>query len=380
MNAVRNEFRPHEALPPALHDELTRQAFVVDLKSWIETRLTPQVRRVVDEKIAPLNLPRREAREAAVREPEARDWACMTRYAQEMMWDACIDTIDRQTAANEDRAAAFNSLGSLRLQENCEYPRYLQGVDTHCMPGSYGWSQRANDLRQGALYDMAAMLFNGWRNGGGLNDGRGRTLVHHLRTRFADIEPRRILEMGCTVGHSTVAIAKEYPHSELHAIDVGAGVLRYAHARANALGASVHFAQQNAEATDYPDGHFDLVISCVMFHETSAAALPRIMRETARLLRPGGAFAHLEVPYDYNDLTLWEYVRNENETFCNNEPFWRGSLSTDFAALARAAGLVDVIDGYQSANPTLAGRPESFTNKRGPVFTCWRVVSGRKPD
>ena len=34
-------------------------------------------------------------------------------------------------------------------------------------------------------------------------------------------------------------------------------MLRYGHARAEAMGATIHFSQQNAECTDFADGSFD---------------------------------------------------------------------------------------------------------------------------
>ena len=56
--------------------------------------------------------------------------------------------------------------------------------------------------------------------------------------------------------------------------DVAAPMLRYVHARAEALGKRVHFSQQYAEATDLPDGFFDLILSQIVIHEISRRALP----------------------------------------------------------------------------------------------------------
>ncbi len=82
----------------------------------------------------------------------------------------------------------------------------------------------------------------------------------------------------------------------MHGIDVGAPVLRYAHARAESLGVPVHFSQQNAEHTDFETGSFDLVLSHIVLHETSKSALVASLRECHRLLRPGGLMLHLEIP------------------------------------------------------------------------------------
>ena len=62
---------------------------------------------------------------------------------------------------------------------------------------------------------------------------------------------RRILDMGAAIGNSTLVYCDAFPDAEIHAIDIGAPLLRYGYARATALGRSVHFSQQNAERTDF---------------------------------------------------------------------------------------------------------------------------------
>ena len=62
------------------------------------------------------------------------------------------------------------------------------------------------------------------------------------------------------------------------------------------MGIPIHYKQENAEKTHYPDESFDLVVSVIMFHETSQSALPNILGESYRLLKPGGMMLHLDVP------------------------------------------------------------------------------------
>jgi hypothetical protein len=49
----------------------------------------------------------------------------------------------------------------------------------------------------------------------------------------------------------------------------------------------VHFSQQDATRTNFPDGHFDLICSSILFHETSGKALPAIVRECHPAARAG---------------------------------------------------------------------------------------------
>ncbi|WP_457825662.1 methyltransferase domain-containing protein, partial [Staphylococcus aureus] len=78
------------------------------------------------------------------------------------------------------------------------------------------------------------------------NSDIGDTTIAWIKANHPEFAPRRILDMGCAVGHSTLPYCDAWPEAEVHAIDVGAPVLRYAHARAESLGKTVHFSQQNA--------------------------------------------------------------------------------------------------------------------------------------
>jgi cyclopropane fatty-acyl-phospholipid synthase-like methyltransferase len=182
--------------------------------------------------------------------------------------------------------------------------------------------------------------------------------------------------MGCGIGTSTVPAASCFPDAEVHGIDVGASILRYAHARAEHLGAGIHFSQQNAECTDFTDGSFDLVFSCVMFHETSQAATMAIIAESRRLLRPGGVAVHLEVPLLHDNSDRWVELSGELEAQFNNEPNWRGALSADYRALFEAAGFSHVETGYQATSPGARGGPLRFGPQNEGVFRSWFVASG----
>lgn len=373
--------RPHDVLPRTRHDDASRFAFVNELRGLLEARVTPVLMQRTDERAgSPLPGYRpellRSTWEALSDDPLFQDWACLQRSAQEQMWEVAGHVVDADAdhLAAAERAHAGNDV---ILDPAFVPPRYLAAVDTHCMPGSYLLDA---ETRQGAMFDLAACIYHMGRNGGALNDLRGHTLVQHVFDRFPGAGIRSIVEMGCTVGHSTVAIAGYFPGADYVALDVGAGILRYAAARAAALGVRARFLQASAEATGLPDGSADLVCSAVMLHETSNRALDAIMAESLRLLKPGGIAVHLEVPLAYERASLWTQVRGEFECLCNNEPFWRGCNTADLAGRMWAAGFADVVDAYQrtTARAERDGPPQ-FTEAQGPVFACWRVLSGRKP-
>jgi ubiquinone/menaquinone biosynthesis C-methylase UbiE len=120
-----------------------------------------------------------------------------------------------------------------------------------------------------------------------------------------------------------VAWTRRFPGAEIHAIDVAAPMLRYGHARAEAYGATIHFSQQNAEKTNFPAGHFDLVYSHILTHETATTAYHNIIKESFRLLKPGGLMIHQE--------THWE-------THYNAEPFKTKLDTLNLQQIAEKAG------------------------------------------
>lgn len=354
----------HPMMPQTTHDEFALEAFLVSMRGHLIQEMDPLDRRLVNESVVPRveqRTGRRPTTSAEVRseleaEPFHQAWLTLQRLYQDMLWSAIGESVDRQHAALDARRRAIGTpRGSLELDPTLEVPRYIAAFDHHRMAGSYHTETRAEDFKPGAMYDRYSSTYHYWRNGGWMNDGRGHTIASHVISAYPELAPRRILDMGCAVGHTSVALKDDFPDAEVHAIDIAAPMLRYAHARAEHLGRAIHFSQQNAERTRYPDGHFDLVVSAVTLHETSIAATRAIFRESHRLLRPGGVMVHLEVPARYDQLGVWEQVRADFESLYNNEPFMAGIARADMAQIAADAGFApqDVMVGFRQYTPTM---------------------------
>lgn len=372
----------HPMMPDASHDELAHQLFVRDVKICVGEQLDPPLRRLAEALDPGEDLDDRDRIDRLQARLHGfdsyRDWVSLRRASQEMLWDVVGGTVERQATTLDARARAVQPRGSLRLDPDFRLPPYLDAADTHMMPGGYKFDAAGDTVLQGAIMDLGGAVFMLGRNGGMMNDVRGHTAVSHLFARFRGLQPERILEMGCGVGASAVAVASYFPDAEMHAIDVGASMLRYAHARAEHLGARIHFSQQNAEHTDFPDASFDIVYSCVVMHETSPEALRNILAESHRLLRPGGVAVHLEVPMREETLDVWGKLLGDFEERYNNEPHWRGALGTDFAAELKRAGFAEVAVGYQEATPTARRGNNGFSEECQGLFRSWFVASGRK--
>ncbi len=372
----------HPMMPEATHDERAEQYFVRDLKIWLAENISPLQQKLVEATSA--SMPEDEGldlgplRRKLLEQDVYRSWINVARTSQEMMWDAVGSSIDRQLGQLTKKADIKEPRGSVTLNPGFEPPRYIASLDVHMMPGGYAHDRGEGDIRQGALMDRGGAIYMLGRNGGLMNDIRGQTTVQHLLEVYPDLEPKRILELGCGVGVSTVAAASAFPEAEVYGVDVGGAMLRYAHARAEHLGQRVHFVQGNAERTDFPDESFDFVYSCALLHETSKAAARKIFAECHRLLRPGGVAIHCEVPLNASP-GPWGKVQGDFEALYNNEPFWRGVQKLDLGGLMEDVGFSDVKRGYQGATAKASrSAPPTFSDRNIGVFRCWLIVSARK--
>lgn len=337
---------PHAMLPTPTHDELAMQNFVKSLRGHLSSRVMPGVYAVYQNRVEPkfkaaTGRPpenQHELRKWMEADPYYQFWSAMQRRSQEMIWDSVIDPVERQLPALIDRAKDIPAKrgkagrkGSLRLDPSLTVPRYHTASDIHLQPGGYHTDFTGDDVAAGAIYDRGIYIY---LNGalGPTNNVMGEVLTSFYRERYPDAKPKRILDMGCAIGNSTLAWGRHFPQAELHAIDVGAPVIRYGHARAEALGVSVHFSQQNAEKTDFADASFDVVLSHIMLHETSRSAIVNIMKECHRLLKPGGVMVHLEIPRGHTPLEKFMF---DWETYNNNEHF--AGFMTDIDLVATVA-------------------------------------------
>ena len=366
--------RHHEALPKATHDEAARQEFVKSLKGFIQSDLLPGLGPIFGQSVAPAfekehgHPPhdRRDIRAGMVKNLYFQTYASTNRIAQEILWESVNVSIERQLPEllAATKRLSDTSKGILDIPEDFMPPRYVTALDIHCMPGGYASEITTDDITAGALYDRGVYLYAmGYM--GPDNDDMGRSVCNYIKRNMPGFKPRRILDMGCTVGHSTVPFKELFPDAEVWGIDVGAPVVRYAHARAKALGHDVNFAQMNAEETRFEDGYFDLVVSHILLHETSGKAMPRIFNECHRLLSPGGLMIHADLPpFDLMD-PFTQFIL-DNETWYNNEPFWGAMRDMDQPALARSAGfLSDTIrfDTAPMAVMEFAGAADGYSEQ-----------------
>lgn len=367
----------HAMFADATHDEQSAQSFIKTLRVFSSRSFHSGNNALLKEKVLP-NYPdgecppRREMRTALEDEPHNKWWSSMMRTTQEMLYDTVGPSIERQLPDLIERAKSMRGKsGSLTLDDSVEVPPYLSAVDMHCKPGSYQQEMIEDDVFAGAEFDRTFRLYSMGGLGPNLDD-MGFTLVAWMRKHFEDAGasnngPQRILDMGCTVGHSTLPYCDLFPDAEIHAIDVAATCLRYGHARAVAMDKEVHFSQQDAEHTNFEDGSFDLVVSHAIMHETSRRAIRAIFKECHRLLAPGGLMIHMDgitpdKPFDkyYSD---WMSINN-------NEPYLGTVQDEDFVGICEQAGFDTDKVQLGEGEPQFQGKPTDDKPVYGYLVVC----------
>ncbi|MEO0463853.1 MAG: class I SAM-dependent methyltransferase [Pseudomonadota bacterium] len=332
------------------HDETARLAFVGALKKFINFDIESRVGAVFDEQLVPSSKAAPETRKdaAALLEPHPlyKLWSTLTFHSQNLMWDAVQVTTDRtidaQVAHYQALIAEGQALGSVALSDELVVKAPVATTEIHRQPGGYWRERRADDLEAALNYSGTVELY---RIAKGMAAGEsppadafGRFVSAIARKYAPDLAPTAVLDMGCGTGEQTLAYKREFPEADVHGIDVARPFIRFAHAYAEDAGVPVHFAEMDAGATHYADESFDLIVSIIMFHETSAAQARDIMAECHRLLRPGGLALHLDVPYQPDQVPLVKQVTNHWQVRHNGEPFWSGFADLKMKDIAIEAG------------------------------------------
>jgi 2-polyprenyl-3-methyl-5-hydroxy-6-metoxy-1,4-benzoquinol methylase len=335
---------PHALLPRPTADERGRESFLAAMRRFLVTDLyagnaVAYRQRQVPAFSAQHGRPPEtylEVKSLMQQDPTFRAFSLLNRATQELLWDTVGESVERQLPALQQAARDVpDAGGTLRLDPAFQLPDYATKVDIHVMPGSFHHERGPDDLSSGAMYDRGVYLY-AYGGLGPQNAGLGQGAVDFVRERFPALAPRRILDLGCGAGMSTHPLVQAWPQAEVHAVDIAAPMLRYAHARSQAMGVPVHYAQQNAAETSFADGSFDLIVSNLLLHEIPQKLSRRIVTECHRLLAPGGVMVH-------NDLVGWpsdpflEFMAEWNPHH-NNEPFERGSGTLDWHAACAAAG------------------------------------------
>lgn len=334
----------YDFLPRGSHDEEARESFCRVLAVKLAADVRPPLRHLYEQTVEPALTSKhgraptfREIAKAMRQKTDTRLWYRLRTDNQDRMYAVSGQMIERQAESLREKAdSASGQCGSLSLDPDLGMPPYLTTLDIHRKPGGYHGEYIPEDVSAGAQYDRTIAVHNMGSQGVN-NDDPARSIAHWIKTNYPGLKPNRILDLGCTIGNNTLPYKEVFPDAQVIGVDVSAPCLRYAHARASALGVDVDFVQANAESLTYEDGSFDLIVSRILLHETSTSALPNIITECHRLLRPGGVMLHCDAP-QFDALTPYQASLRDWDATCNNEPFMLHVYALSLSALYADCG------------------------------------------
>lgn len=123
--------------------------------------------------------------------------------------------------------------------------------------------------------------------------------------RYLGREPRRVVDLGCGTGLSTLAWARVCP--DVVGVDPSGDMLAAARAKECP---GIRFIQGFGHATGLPDASADVVVCSQSFHWMEPGAT---LAEAGRLLRPGGVFATVDC--DWPPVFGWRTERAYMELY-----------------------------------------------------------------
>lgn len=113
--------------------------------------------------------------------------------------------------------------------------------------------------------------------------------VARLAAQIGGLQPTRILEIGCSTGFKAAALKRQFPHAEVHGIDVDDAAI----ALGDVLWPDLDLDLAPAERLPYPDASFDLIVCLTTIEHVGDVGAT--IAELSRVLALGG-IALLEAP------------------------------------------------------------------------------------
>ena len=120
----------------------------------------------------------------------------------------------RQAEELAKKVAELNtkSPGILILNKDVKTPHYVEIIDNHFMSGS----------TNAVNYDFGLFVTSGGMLGK-FTDGGGKAIALGVIPNAPNFKPKRILDMGCDLGHNTLPWATAFPDAEV----IGIGAYRF---------------------------------------------------------------------------------------------------------------------------------------------------------
>ncbi len=168
------------------------------------------------------------------------------------------------------------------------YPEYYLTSFHAYSEGNMGW-EPAMEVEVAAYSVHAKIFAETGKNG----DQQLRQSYHQVLQENIPHAPQNVVDIGCSVGMSTVAMQSAYPQAQITGVDLSPyflAVANYRHGDEN-----IKWVHASAEQTNLPAASYDLVSLFLICHELPQTATLEIFQEARRLLKPGGHIAIMDM-------------------------------------------------------------------------------------
>ena len=197
---------------------------------------------------------------------------------QDTLWEKFIQPIfgfliDREALKELSDSIDWSTQSDLLRDPDLIYPEYYSSQNFHGIKGGYLTSGAA------VTYDPVT------KHALPPNEDWNREAV----VKAISGSPRKILDLGCGTGSTTILLQRAFPHAEVVGLDLSPQMLVMSNYKAQQAGLSnIRWVHGMAEKTGFDADEFDVVTASLLLHETPTDISQAILNEAYRLLKPGG--------------------------------------------------------------------------------------------
>jgi ubiquinone/menaquinone biosynthesis C-methylase UbiE len=191
------------------------------------------------------------------------------------------------------------------MNDNIEYPDYYLETFHGYETGNMGW-----DAARDGLPATISIPLSFWPKENPVETTewyRGnytQSLSDYYKQSSGCSSPKKILDIGGSVGASTQSLLKAFPKSNVSLLDLSPFFLGTAKTFLEDKDSPLYvkdakdrvtYHHELAEATSFQDGTFDVISISFVTHELPTDAIEKLINECSRLLKKGGVFSCLDL-------------------------------------------------------------------------------------
>jgi len=362
-------------------DQRARERFTSSMRAWVLTDLAGQMQADYEQASTDAGESHcsGEAVHQFLKNRGLFKWYSSLRCAtQELVWQSVLRAIESDPDSVEKigTAAPPEHGGSLALDDTIALPDYIDTMDVHLMPGNYQGGH-SDGAEAGVVYDNGLDVFSFGVMGENLDD-IGHSMANFTRLKWPELNPKLIVDVGCTIGHNTVPWKQTFQEAEVHGLDAASPCLKYGHARAEAMGVPIAFKQALCDALPYSDSSVDVVFSSMFLHELPTPFIKAFFNEAYRVLKPGGVLINMELPPN-DALGAYAAFYLDWDCFYNNEPFYKDFRDLSYSGLCSDAGFAEQ-DFFQATMPRFTYVSEAEFARASGADATFDADTGRLSD